>query len=220
MPGVRMSTTKYVMPRCASASGSVRASRMPHCATCARVVHTFWPLTTYSSPSRMARVASDERSLPAPGSLNSWHQISEPSSRPGNQRCCWASVPATSSVGPAQPIPIGLSGRGTRNSRLGFVELELLGRTRGQAPGLGPVRRHEPRTREAGRSSPAGISRRGAFSRTNARSRSAGEIVLGRATSANLFHPRPRSAPNTWHAKRGPWVGHDVGRATSRGRGR
>ena len=38
------------------ASGSVRASRMPHCATCASVVHTFWPFTTYSSPSRVARV--------------------------------------------------------------------------------------------------------------------------------------------------------------------
>ena len=71
IPGVCMSTTKYVMPLWASAVGSVRARRMPYRATCASVVHTFWPLTTNSSPSRSARVVSDARSLPAPGSLNS-----------------------------------------------------------------------------------------------------------------------------------------------------
>ena len=58
------------------ASGSVRASSRPHLATWARVVHTFWPLTTHSSPSRSARVLSAARSEPAPGSLNIWHQIS------------------------------------------------------------------------------------------------------------------------------------------------
>ena len=43
-------------------------------------VQIFWPLTTYSSPSRTARVPRLARSLPAPGSLNSWHQISSPAS--------------------------------------------------------------------------------------------------------------------------------------------
>ena len=43
---------------------------------CARVVHTFCPLSTHSSPSRSARVESPATSDPAPGSLNSWHQIS------------------------------------------------------------------------------------------------------------------------------------------------
>ena len=42
----------------------------------ASVVHTFWPLTIHSSPSRSARVARPATSDPAPGSLNSWHQIS------------------------------------------------------------------------------------------------------------------------------------------------
>ncbi len=49
---------------------------MPHFATCAMVVQTFWPLMTHSSPSRTARVASDATSDPAPGSENIWHQIS------------------------------------------------------------------------------------------------------------------------------------------------
>ena len=51
-----MSTTKNVMPGAAWPSGSVRASRMPHSLCCALDVHTFWPLTTNSSPSRTARV--------------------------------------------------------------------------------------------------------------------------------------------------------------------
>ncbi len=54
----------------------MRASSIPNLANCAIVVHTFWPLTTHSSPSRTARVESDARSEPEPGSLKSWHQIS------------------------------------------------------------------------------------------------------------------------------------------------
>ena len=57
------------MPRCFGASGSVRASRNMKSASWAWLVHTFWPLMTHSSPSRTARVDSDARSLPAPGSL-------------------------------------------------------------------------------------------------------------------------------------------------------
>ena len=56
------------MPRCFGASGSVRASMKSQSAWCAPEVQIFWPLTTYSSPSRMARVCSDARSEPAPGS--------------------------------------------------------------------------------------------------------------------------------------------------------
>ena len=43
-------------------------------------VQIFWPLTTHSSPSRTARVPRLARSMPAPGSLKSWHQISSPAS--------------------------------------------------------------------------------------------------------------------------------------------
>jgi hypothetical protein len=41
-------------------------------------VQIFEPLTIHSSPSRTARVLSEARSLPASGSLKSWHQISSP----------------------------------------------------------------------------------------------------------------------------------------------
>ena len=77
-PGASIGHTKYEMPRCFSTSGSVRASRIPNAATWAKLVHTFWPVTTHSSPSRTARVDSPARSEPAPGSENSWHQISSP----------------------------------------------------------------------------------------------------------------------------------------------
>ena len=39
----------------------------------ALVLHTFWPLTTNRSPSWIATVRMPARSLPASGSLNSWH---------------------------------------------------------------------------------------------------------------------------------------------------
>ncbi len=71
---------KYEMPLCLGASGSVRAMRIPNCENWASDVQIFWPLTTYSSPSRTARVPRFARSLPASGSLNSWHQISSPAS--------------------------------------------------------------------------------------------------------------------------------------------
>ena len=80
MPGVSMGQTKYEMPRCFGVSGSVRAMRMPNLENCAPDVQTFWPLTMNSSPSRTALVVRDARSLPAPGSLKSWHQTSSPAS--------------------------------------------------------------------------------------------------------------------------------------------
>ena len=73
------------MPRCFGASASVRASRMPKSAVSAFDVHTFWPFTTNWSPSRRARVCRPARSLPAPGSLNSWHHISSPRSMAGQE---------------------------------------------------------------------------------------------------------------------------------------
>ena len=71
-----MSIRKYVSPLCLGASVSVRATSMHHFEYCAPLVHTFWPVTTQSSPSLTARVFSDARSDPASGSENPWHQIS------------------------------------------------------------------------------------------------------------------------------------------------
>ena len=65
-----------MIPRRLGTSGSVRASSTPNSERWAQVFHTFWPVTSQSSPSRSARVASEARSEPAPGSLNSWHHRS------------------------------------------------------------------------------------------------------------------------------------------------
>ena len=75
-PSCSMSIRKYVRPLCFGASGSVRATSMHHFEYCAPDVHTFWPVTTHSSPSLTARVLSAARSEPASGSEKPWHQIS------------------------------------------------------------------------------------------------------------------------------------------------
>jgi hypothetical protein len=51
---------------------------MAHRDPTAPLVHTFWPFTTHSSPSRTARVAAAARSEPASGSLKSWHITMSP----------------------------------------------------------------------------------------------------------------------------------------------
>ena len=77
-PGWCMSNANQVMPWCFGTVGSVRASSMPRSAMWPPEVHTFWPLTIQTSPSRSARVDRPARSDPAPGSLNSWHQPRRP----------------------------------------------------------------------------------------------------------------------------------------------
>ena len=54
------------MPLCLGTSGSVRARRIPHSARWAAEVHTFWPVTTHSSPSRTARVRDRRRGRSRP----------------------------------------------------------------------------------------------------------------------------------------------------------
>ena len=75
-----MSTRKYEIPSRPDPAPPVRASRMPQSANWAKDVQTFWPFTTYSSPSRSARVMSEGRSDPAAGSLKSWHHSASPRS--------------------------------------------------------------------------------------------------------------------------------------------
>ena len=94
------------MPRCLGTSPSVRASSIPQRARSGEEVHTFWPVTTHSSPSRSARVARLARSEPAPGSLKSWHHSSSPRSIGARNRSFCASVPCARMVGPAMPIEI------------------------------------------------------------------------------------------------------------------
>ena len=69
MPGVWMSSIiTNEIPRCLGASGSVRTRANIASAVCAADVQIFWPLITNSSPSRTARVDSEARSEPEPGS--------------------------------------------------------------------------------------------------------------------------------------------------------
>ena len=78
MPGWCMSRANHEMPLCFGTSTSVRAINMPRSAKCPPDVHTFWPFTMNTSPSRTAEVRMPARSDPASGSLNSWHQDSWP----------------------------------------------------------------------------------------------------------------------------------------------
>ena len=113
------------MPWCLGTSGSVRVTRIAQRASCAMDVQTFWPLTTQSSPSRTARVASAARSEPAPGSQNSWHQTSSPVHSGRSQRCFCSSVPNPRMVGAAMPSPMPMR-RGLVVRRAGRRE-RLLG---------------------------------------------------------------------------------------------
>ena len=93
------------MPARLGTSGSVRASSTAKSDRWAHVVHTFCPVTTQSSPSRSARVASDARSDPEPGSLKSWHQVSSLRTMGGRKRSRCSSVPWAKSAGAARFSP-------------------------------------------------------------------------------------------------------------------
>nr|WP_312007921.1 hypothetical protein [Nocardioides alcanivorans] len=77
----------------------MRTSAWPHSANCAPEVQTFWPLSTQSSPSRTARVATAARSEPAAGSEKSWHASCDPSCSPGKTRALSSSLPKSRIVG-------------------------------------------------------------------------------------------------------------------------
>src|SRR5947209_14626987 len=102
------------MPLCFGASGSVRARQMPHRAYWAYDVHTFWPVSSHPSSAGVAFVVSDARSEPAPGSLNSWHQISSAVRILASHRSFWSAVPWANSVGPARLSPTRLTSCGAR----------------------------------------------------------------------------------------------------------
>ncbi len=100
------------MPWCCGTSGSVRARQIPQSARSATEVHTFWPVSRQPPSTRSARVRSEARSEPEPGSENSWHHTSSPRSDGVTNRSRCASVPCSRIVGSAQPA-ITMSGRVT-----------------------------------------------------------------------------------------------------------
>ena len=69
----------------------------------------FCPFSTKWSPSRMAFVEIDARSLPESGSDQPWAQISSPEAMPGRKRSCWSCVPKANSVGPSSVMPLVLT---------------------------------------------------------------------------------------------------------------
>src|SRR5439155_393343 len=76
-------------------------------------VHTFWPLITKRSPSRTARVVSDARSLPAPGSLMPRHADRSPCRIGMAYRSICASLPKSKIDGATIPRPCGFVVRAT-----------------------------------------------------------------------------------------------------------
>ena len=64
-----MSMSKKDMPVCGLPSLLVRTKQKIHSPNWAKVVQVFWPLTMYLSPMRSARVLSEAKSEPDPGSL-------------------------------------------------------------------------------------------------------------------------------------------------------
>src|SRR3954447_19659156 len=94
------------MPLCFGASVSVRARHTPHWANWAYDVHTFWPLSTHPPSTASARVDTDARSDPAPGSLNSWHHSSSAERIFDSHRAFCSGEPCASSVGPARFTPM------------------------------------------------------------------------------------------------------------------
>ena len=98
-PGASSGTMNAVIPACLGTSGSVRQMANPQGERLAVDVHTFWPSMTHSSPSRTALVDRPARSLPAPGSENSWQQNSSQCANRATHRSRCSGVPNFSIAG-------------------------------------------------------------------------------------------------------------------------
>ena len=73
MPGVFISSRNCDRPACFSASGRVRTSAIIRWQSRAWVVQIFWPLMRQPPATCVARVRTEARSEPAPGSLMPMH---------------------------------------------------------------------------------------------------------------------------------------------------
>ena len=140
-PSACMSMTMVVMPSCLGTSGSVRIVARPKPARWAPLVQTFWPLTSQPPSTRVPRVLIPAASLPASGSLKSWHQMTSWRSAGSTQRATWSSVACWTSVRMTQPV-IPYWGRVTPGRTELLLNHQLLHGAGIAAPGLGPVRHH------------------------------------------------------------------------------
>ena len=108
-PGLSIGNITQVMPLCFGASGSVRMSSSHQSATCANEVQIFWPVMTYSSPSRTPLHESEARSEPAPGSEKPWHHTSSPLRILGRWSAFCSALASAMIVGPACIMPTKLT---------------------------------------------------------------------------------------------------------------
>src|SRR3546814_10478413 len=76
MPGLCMSSSTNVMPRCGLGSRELRTSANIQFETCACVVQIFEPVQIRSSPSSIADICSDARSEEHTSELKSLMRIS------------------------------------------------------------------------------------------------------------------------------------------------
>src|SRR5581483_11324619 len=104
-PGWWRGTSSIEIPRWRGASRLVWHSTYSQSARCPKVVQTFCPSMTHSSPSSSARVVSEARSEPAPGSLKPCPHISSHAVMAGRNRCFCAGVPNSMRVGPNRSLP-------------------------------------------------------------------------------------------------------------------
>ncbi len=99
------------MPSCRGTAGSVRATQIAQAASLASEVQIFWPVSRQPPAAGSARVVSPARSEPAPGSLNSWHQMISPRKVAGRKRACCSGVPYWTRAGTTQAPMASPGGR-------------------------------------------------------------------------------------------------------------
>jgi hypothetical protein len=89
----------------------------------ARLVQTFCPLTTKSSPSNSARQRRLARSLPASGSLKPWHHRSSARRMRRRKYFFCSSVPCCTSVGPMIERPMVFMSGGVRARAISSAQI-------------------------------------------------------------------------------------------------
>ena len=159
MPGASIGTISQVIPACLRTSGSgfVRTSISQYSATWPKLVQIFWPLSTYSSPSRSARVRRLARSDPAFGSEKPWHQTCSPLSIAGRWKafCSGGAFGDQGRAGVELGDEVAAHVRRTRPLGLLDVDEVLGGRGAAAAELLRPVDPRVPGVEQ--RALPAGV---------------------------------------------------------------
>lgn len=114
------------MPACffgGASGGLVRASTKIQSANWPSVVQVFWPLMTYSSPSRTATVRSPARSEPASGSENPWHHQMSRFAVGGRKRSLISCEPKWAITGPTMLALKASGSGGTQAMRISSAQI-------------------------------------------------------------------------------------------------